>query len=597
MGTRIDRQQTVTLPPAKQTFDYQNEQQFRRLVEEALNRTAARPIADMPWLDVSTGLYRARGDGVTDDGLAIQAAIDEAAAEVADTGSDETVGGRIVYLPPGHYSVDTIVLRYGVHLVGAGQQATKIVPRSGTTDPVVTLDEGIVAYAGIHHLSIVGNGNSGQRAIYFKAQPIEQADTVQGGFWNSELSHLTITGFDAESIWLHAGGDSFDGPHQFITFDQVECVSDSLTTATLRLSGEVNQVKMLGPCRFDGPGKGLGTVNVLIERTVDDDGVNNGNVAPRSIHFGLSSIQSNTRGVTIETALDVSFAGTHFEELDEGIYCDLSAKNVQVHNCYCGNVGHTGPLTGWFLKMVSGSAKAGNNFFSASDPLLATDTHYVLTGGSIEFFGTDTDSTGIRTSGITLQINPTASIDVRGHDTVLINGGSATAVETIVCDLPVGRTLKLRAHTGTVIFTSAGNITFDGTLFVSPLTIPQDSVLTLVRVDLGGEWFIVAGQENGSGSAIAVSTAASTADSKAVSAGSGASVADSKGVSSGTRASIADSKAVSVSVNTSVADSKATLAASNAGVAQAAASTADSKAVSSGLRASNAQSRLLSAGF
>lgn len=582
MPTRIDRGATTRLPPpTKPHFDQNDEAQFRREVEQAINRLSGRPILDTPWLDVSTGVYRARGDGITNDGLAIQNAIDEAAATVADTASDETIGGRVVYLPPGHYLVDQLTLKYGVHLVGSGQQATKLVP-SGTNH-VIVLDEGIVAYAGIHNLSIVGSGEAGQRAIYLKAQPIEQADTVQGGLWYSTIANVTITGFVAESIYLHGGDDSFEGVHQFLTLDHVECDSDSTTTATLRMSGLVNQVKCLGPCRFDGPGKGAGTVNVLLERTVDDSGVNNGDNMPRSIDFGLASIQSNTRGVTVERALGVMFDKTHFEELDEGIYVDVQAHNVVAVNCYCGNVGYIGTGDGFFLKVNSGEARAGNNaFFSTSAPV-ATETHYVRSGGTLELFGTNTDDTGIRTEGLTLQINAANTIDVRGFDTVLINGGSATEVQTITSDLPVGRTLKLRAHTGTVIFNSSGNITFDGTLYVSPLTIPQDSVLTLVRVDLGGEWFIVAGQENGSASALAVSVAASKADSKAVSVSVNTSIADSKAVSAGTRAGTADSKAVS--------------AATLAGTANSAATSAGNLAQSAYDSASEANSRLTSAGF
>lgn len=581
MTTRVDRAAATRLQvPTKPHFDKDEESQFRRSVELAINQLAARPLVSAPWIDVTTGVYRARGDGVTDDGLAIQAAIDEAAAAVADTASDETIGGRVVYLPPGHYLVDQLTLKYGVHLVGAGQQATKLVPLG--SEHVVVLDEGIVAYAGIHNLSITGSGEAGQRAIYLKAQPIEQADTVQGGFWYSVISHVTITGFVAESIYLHGGGDSFDGPHQFITLDTVECVSASTTTATLRMSGQVAQVKCVGPCRFDGPGKGAGTVNVLLERTVDDSGVNNGDNMPRSIDFGLASIQSNTRGVTIERALGVMFDKTHFEELDEGIYVDVQAHNVVATNCYCGNVGYIGTGDGFFLKVNSGDARAGNNAFFSSTAPVATETHYVRAGGKLELFGTDSDETSIRTEGLTLQINAGNTIDVRGFDTVLINGGSATEVQTITSDLPVGRTLKLRAHTGTVIFNSSGNITFDGSLYVSPLEIPQDSVLTLVRVDLGGTWFIAAGQENGSASALAVSLSASKADSKAVSVSGNTSIADSKAVSAGTRASTAESKGDSASTRAGIADSKAESAGSLAAAASDAASEANSRLASAG---------------
>lgn len=576
MTTRVDRAPAASFGTPRANYDVADQTQFRRSVEEKINFLGNRAITSMPWLDVTTGLYRARGDGITDDGLAIQAAIDAQAATVAPTADDETVGGGVVYMPSGHYLVKSLTLRYGVALVGSGQQSTKLLPLDTTTHAVVTLDEGIVAYSAMMGFSLIGTGATGQRGIYLKAQPIKQGGTTQGGFWNSVLSNITITGFAAESLWLHGGGDTFDGPHQFVTIDQVECVSASTTTATLRLSGECNQIRFLGPCRFDGPGKGAGTVNVLIERTVDDSGVNNGNVAPLTVDFGLTTIQSNTRGVTIETAQGVWFSGTHFEELDEGIYVDLGAPAVTVDRCYAGNVGYKGDGSGYFLKVNSGSAVAQNNRFASSSDPVATEKHYVRTGGYLAMRGIHSDSTGIRTSGITLQIDTAATIDVTGFDTVLINGGSATAVQTITSDMPVGGVLCLRAHTDPVIFQSGGNITFDASIYTSPLTIPGDCILTLVRVDLGGTWFIIGGPGNGP-------SVASVATSKAESASIRASVADSKAVSAG-------SQATSASTRAGVADSKAVSAGSLA-------ATAESDAQAASAAASDADSRLTSAGF
>ena len=68
-------------------------------------------------------LFGARGDGVTDDAPAINAAITSAAA-----------AGGIVLFPPGIYIVgSTIVLKSNVMLEGAGQTATILRGKSGTT--------------------------------------------------------------------------------------------------------------------------------------------------------------------------------------------------------------------------------------------------------------------------------------------------------------------------------------------------------------------------------------------------------------------------------------------------------------------------------
>jgi hypothetical protein len=86
-------------------------------------------------IDVSQPPYGARGDGITNDVPAIQAAIDDAA----------TAGGGIVYLPRGTYQLDSIHrqigVRYyilnmhsGVSLVGAGRDLTLLRAPAGMPD-------------------------------------------------------------------------------------------------------------------------------------------------------------------------------------------------------------------------------------------------------------------------------------------------------------------------------------------------------------------------------------------------------------------------------------------------------------------------------
>ena len=70
----------------------------------------------------------ARGDGVTDDGPAIQRAIDAAAATTEGSGA-----GGLVFLPAGRYRITrTLYLRPGVRLFGVGKTRPVLVLASAT---------------------------------------------------------------------------------------------------------------------------------------------------------------------------------------------------------------------------------------------------------------------------------------------------------------------------------------------------------------------------------------------------------------------------------------------------------------------------------
>ena len=79
--------------------------------------------------------FGATGDGVTDDTVAIQAAIDAVPADVADAFVNNR--GGIVYLPEGTYIISsTIELKSGVALVGDGAQATQLLYTKTTGDVI-----------------------------------------------------------------------------------------------------------------------------------------------------------------------------------------------------------------------------------------------------------------------------------------------------------------------------------------------------------------------------------------------------------------------------------------------------------------------------
>lgn len=517
----------LVLPPAQETYNAENESQTRRAIQDTITQLSAALGQSLPWVTV-----QAR---TADDTFRIQGAIDEMAADVPTNAGGSVSGGGIVLLPSELYIASGLVLKYGVHVVGLGQRLTTIRPPvASTTSAVWLLDDGVVAYSSIRSMQVVGRSIAGQHGIYFKASPVMQDGVVQGGWWYSSFNDLHVEGFAGEQVWLRGGGDALNAPHQWITFAGVDVTTDSLTKRALRLSGQVGQMGCDDRCQFDGRGSGSarlnGTENVLIERTVDDAGVNNGDIAPYSISFRGSTIQSNNRGVRIERAFQVAFLNAHFEELKEGVSASTSSNTTIVRDCYFANVGyalawsaataygvgdhvssggvtyrcilahtnHVPPnVTYWvveatgttaFCAKVSGGDATvmycdGNEFRGT------TTTHFVREFTSQIRIGRNYhENDVIRTVGVTVAaMAAAATIDTKGALNVWVNA-SATVITTITSELAPEQTLTIRANGGVIRLGTGGNIDLGG--YRTPLHVPADGSVTLTRTDLSGTWFV-----------------------------------------------------------------------------------------------------------
>jgi hypothetical protein len=300
--------------------------------------------------------WGAKGDGVTDDSAAIQAAIDYA-FNCRDFAKDIYASGRMVYLPPGTYWVGNTTIRLTgsssgvpryqpggvtVHFVGAGRDATVIkgnnpwfivciISRGGdtlenlldmtiwnenTTIPSLGNQEGSGA------LYVVGWGNQGQmRHLRLKG--------VAGYASMHDIYNMTISDCIAECIIPRARADAITvADHPYKSFASRNGLA--LWPGTIGfgyLQGEVINCRAIG---FD-----IGFCSSCV-------GTNwSACVAERcTIGFGIGCLPSGSR-----MDLPLLQAGSIFGCVADRCRWGFFASNIG-GSCFAGNVvsGATGPL-------------------------------------------------------------------------------------------------------------------------------------------------------------------------------------------------------------------------------------------------------------
>ncbi len=167
--------------------------------------------------------YGAKGDGVTDDTAAIQAAIDDAG------GAD----GGIVYIPRGTYLVRGLKTYPRVTLVGHGSTCTTLIKRSndglitadGIVDAIIAVDRGGASYAynvTIRDLGVQGineqQGTPTAAAIHLgKSCYIHLEDIVVDGcargiqavdVWQGSLTGIRVCRSNTAAFYWFNGGNT-----------------------------------------------------------------------------------------------------------------------------------------------------------------------------------------------------------------------------------------------------------------------------------------------------------------------------------------------------------------------------------------------------
>jgi hypothetical protein len=143
---------------------------------------ATRPSLAVDWLNVKK--YNAKGDGVTDDAPAIQAAINAASA----------AGGGTLYFPAGRYILNaTLTWASGVNAIGAGARVSILQSTNQTLDCITGTDISGVTLQALQ-LSGPGRGyGSGVRFTRFSAPSTA----------NISLRDMLIQSFGGDGVFCH----------------------------------------------------------------------------------------------------------------------------------------------------------------------------------------------------------------------------------------------------------------------------------------------------------------------------------------------------------------------------------------------------------
>lgn len=166
---------------------------------------------------INVKLYNVKGDGITNDTLAIQ--------NILDTYVNNGNGNIAIYFPKGEYIIDNILISQtnGVHFYGDGVSATvlKCVNTSGTEENNIDFIKlsGVVAHCLFEKMSISNDGNEYNNGISSRCELYNGFETA--GLWFSDFNDLIISGF-RNDIFFKAKDPSsdIDVANQYLTFNR-----------------------------------------------------------------------------------------------------------------------------------------------------------------------------------------------------------------------------------------------------------------------------------------------------------------------------------------------------------------------------------------
>jgi hypothetical protein len=397
-----------------------------------------------------------------------------------------------IYLGPYTYTVKQITLRKGLKIIGMGASGgvngsvtcSVAAPCNGTAlqsingnGPVFVIPQTNnnpatnVVLSGFRVLGSVGN--TSEDAFF-----LDTSSTVNTGLWNSVFDDIGVLGFAGVGIHIKGQNNNFGASSQWLTFNNVVVFRTRGGGNALRLEGAVFELRFTN-CEFDGQGAGDGT-NIYIGGLA-------GGISgyPLSIVFqGLVS-QDAALAVQIDGGTNLSFYGSHHERV-WGAYQITNSFNIWTlgvtiaDSYFAGDVANN-QGAGYELNVATTIA---SGIFFVHNRLLGNPDSVVKGTNLLNMVYQDNlyceTCSGPPTSGLTTQLSPATSINIRGVHSIGLNP-SSTPITTIQSGLGPGEMVTFFTLGGPVTFGPGGNIDLMG---ASTLTV--NGTITFVRSDLGG---------------------------------------------------------------------------------------------------------------
>ena len=263
----------------------------------------------------------------------------------ASSGTQKTV---TLYLGPFTYTVDHIVMRSGLRIIGTGAawnrnkgtQGTILQSTNTSNFPMFKLPQtGDVnpnsQSTDIYFYGFVLMGaanNTSQSGIWADCSQFNSMSTGGAGLMSSSFEDLWFVNFAGSAIG-HFGPSNEPGGHvfsanQFLSFRNIRAFRPTPQSGPdLRMEGSDAQMSSIN-CLLDGAGQtGDGWANIYIGN------LGGGNLTPYSIHFFNLTSQSANVAVQIQGAKHLTFVGSHHERLNGGYL--LSTESPNANKTFC----------------------------------------------------------------------------------------------------------------------------------------------------------------------------------------------------------------------------------------------------------------------
>ncbi len=311
-------------------------------------------------------------------------------------------GTKVVtlYLGPFTYTVDTIILRSGLQIIGSNAStewnSTNLQAKS--TQPVFVLPQTNnnavqhVYLRGFHVQSWPHNvQNIPEDAFFFDC-----SSTTNTGLWYSLFEDIYIQDFKGAGLHFRCRNDSYLSVNQFNTFINMTIIRAGPGNA-VRIEGANGALKFINGV-FDGPGKASGGTNIYV-------GAYGSNTFayPFSIDFDGTTSQAADVAVNVNGCLNCRFVNSHHENVNGGYLVSNGAGNTSllIDHSYFAPDGSYVNRGGGYLVNVTGTALnnsvvfSNNTFGGTPDHILAGPiTAYTSFGNSSAVPGAGGETVG-----------------------------------------------------------------------------------------------------------------------------------------------------------------------------------------------------------